>query len=88
MAGQEKRNVKFAVIKRSISIDGLRTSVSLEDEFWYGLLEIAEYKKITVPALVKQINQTNKTDNLSSAIRLFVFRYFRVKKRKRRKRRQ
>ena len=44
VAGQEKRNVKFAVIKRSISIDGLRISVSLEDEFWYGLLEIAEYK--------------------------------------------
>ena len=86
VAGQEKRNMKFAVIKRSISIDGLKTSVSLEDEFWYGLLEIAEYKKITVPALVKQINQTSKTDNLSSAIRLFVFRYFRVKKRKRRKR--
>ena len=78
--------MKFAVVKRSIAIDGFKTSISLEDEFWYALLEIADRKRITVPALVKQINPTSKTDNLSSAIRLFVFRYFRVKKRKRRKR--
>ena len=82
--------MKFAVIRRSITIDGYKTSVSLEDEFWYGLLEIAALKKITVPALVKRIGQTNRTDNLSSAIRLFVFSYFRVKKRRpvRRKRRR
>jgi predicted DNA-binding ribbon-helix-helix protein len=82
--------MKFAVIKRSIAIDGFKTSISLEDEFWYGLLEIAEYKKITVPALVKQISRASQTDNLSSAIRLFVFRYLRVKKRRpvRRKRRK
>ncbi len=72
--------MKFAVIKRNIIIDGLRTSVSLEDEFWYGLLEIADHKGVTVPALVKQIGKASKTDNLSSAIRLYVFRYFRLKK--------
>ena len=75
--------MKFAVIKRSITIDGHKTSISLEDEFWYGLLEIAALKKITVPALVKRIGQTNKTDNLSSAIRLFVFSYFASKKKRR-----
>jgi len=46
------RSMKTAVIKRSIDINGKKTSISLEDEFWYGLLEIAAYKKMPVPALV------------------------------------
>lgn len=73
--------MKFAVIKRNIVIDGFKTSVSLEDEFWYGLLEIADNEKLTVPAFVKQIGQTSKTENLSSAIRLYVFSHFRAKRR-------
>ena len=65
-----------AVIKRSIMIDGRKTSISLEDEFWYGLLEIAVYEKMTVPTLVKRIDHRRKTVNLSSAIRIFVFNHF------------
>ena len=81
--------MKFAVTKRSIYLDGFRTSISLEDDFWYGLREIATHKKITVPMLIKRIYRVRKSDNLSSAIRLFVFNYFRVKKRSvRRKRRK
>jgi predicted DNA-binding ribbon-helix-helix protein len=68
--------MKTAVIKRSIVIDGRKTSISLEDEFWYGLLEIAVYEKMTVPILVKRIEHRRKTINLSSAIRIFVFNYF------------
>jgi len=70
--------MKTAVIKRSIMIGGRKTSISLEDEFWYGLLEIAVYKKMTVPTLVKQIDHRRKTVNLSSAIRIFVFNYFKA----------
>ncbi|MGB8175266.1 MAG: ribbon-helix-helix domain-containing protein [Pseudolabrys sp.] len=67
-----------AVIKRSITIGGRKTSISLEDEFWYGLLEIAVYKQMTVPTLVKRIDRSRKTVNLSSAIRIFVFNYFKA----------
>jgi len=58
---------------------------SKQDEFWYGLLEIAAYKKMPVPALVAQIDNRRKIINLSSAIRIFVFNYFQgpVRKRKR-----
>jgi predicted DNA-binding ribbon-helix-helix protein len=70
--------VKTAVIKRSIIIGGHKTSISLEDEFWYGLLEIAVYKKMTVPTLVEWIDDRRKTVNLSSAIRIFVFNYFKA----------
>ncbi|MGA8944452.1 MAG: ribbon-helix-helix domain-containing protein, partial [Pseudolabrys sp.] len=38
---------KSAVIKRSIIINGHKTSVSLEDEFWHGLREIADYDHMT-----------------------------------------
>ena len=34
--------MKSAVVKRSVLIGGHNTSVSLEDEFWNGLKEIAK----------------------------------------------
>jgi predicted DNA-binding ribbon-helix-helix protein len=75
--------MKTAVIKRSIMIGQRKTSVSLEDEFWYGLLEIAVYEQMTVPTLVKRIDHRRKTVNLSSAIRIFVFKYFKSRDGKR-----
>jgi predicted DNA-binding ribbon-helix-helix protein len=39
---QLKHIKKSVVIKRSIFINGHKTSVSLENEFWHGLREIAE----------------------------------------------
>jgi predicted DNA-binding ribbon-helix-helix protein len=74
-----KYGMKTAVFRHSIFINGRKTSLSLEDEFWYGLLEIAVYKKMSVPKLVEQIDDERKTDNLSSAIRIFVFNYFRAR---------
>ncbi|MFZ0350928.1 MAG: ribbon-helix-helix domain-containing protein [Pseudolabrys sp.] len=68
--------MKTAVIKRSITIGGGKTSISLEDEFWYGLLEIAVYKQMTVPTLIKRIDHSRKTVNLfirNSHIRFQLF---------------
>jgi predicted DNA-binding ribbon-helix-helix protein len=42
------------------------------------LLEIAVVRKTTVRALVARIGHNRKTVNLSSAIRIFVFRYFKA----------
>ncbi|MGC1317229.1 MAG: ribbon-helix-helix domain-containing protein [Pseudolabrys sp.] len=69
---------KSAVIKRSIIINGHKTSVSLEDEFWHGLREIADYDHMTVPKLVEHIDRSRDICNLSSAIRVFVFNRFRA----------
>ena len=68
-----ERSKKSAVRKHSIFINGRKTSVSLENEFWHGLLEVADHERTTVPALVSQIDETRDICNLSSAIRLFVF---------------
>jgi predicted DNA-binding ribbon-helix-helix protein len=70
--------MKSAVIKRSIVVEGHKTSVSLENEFWDGLREIADQKATTLSTLVGQIDHGRNTGNLSSAIRVFVFGHFRA----------
>jgi predicted DNA-binding ribbon-helix-helix protein len=44
--------VKSPVSKRSIVIAGHKTSVSLEDEFWKSLKEIAGERGMTLAELV------------------------------------
>ena len=68
-----------AVFKRSIIIDGRKTSVTLEDEFWGGLREIARRKNATATSLLKEIDDARTENNLSSAIRIFVLNYFRMR---------
>jgi predicted DNA-binding ribbon-helix-helix protein len=60
------------IVKRSIILNGHKTSISLENEFWLGLREIADQKKIKLSALLKQIDDDRPHANLSSAIRVFV----------------
>jgi predicted DNA-binding ribbon-helix-helix protein len=64
--------MKSQVIKRSVMIDGHKTSISLEDAFWSSLKEIAHAERATVYELVAKIDKTRKHGNLSSAVRLFV----------------
>ena len=69
--------MKSAVIKRSIRINGKKTSVSLENEFWNGLQEIAESVNTTTATLVGEIVRQRRSVNRSSAIRIYVFNHFR-----------
>jgi predicted DNA-binding ribbon-helix-helix protein len=62
----------FAVVKRSVSITGHRTSISLEEPFWEELREIAQRDKLSVQALIGRIDAERGEQNLSSAIRVFV----------------
>jgi predicted DNA-binding ribbon-helix-helix protein len=69
---------KSRVIKRSIVIAGHKTSVSLEDQFWDALREIATARGVTTAMLVSSINADRQHNNLSSAIRLFVLDHYRA----------
>jgi len=69
--------MKSSVVKRSIVIDGHKTSVSLEDAFWTDLKKIAHTQQVTLSELVTKIDLTRDQGNLSSAIRLFVLQRFR-----------
>ena len=64
--------------KRSVVIDGRKTSVSVEDEFWDGLKEMASDHRKTLGEAVASL-MTPDTSNLSSAIRLAVLGYIRGK---------
>jgi predicted DNA-binding ribbon-helix-helix protein len=64
--------------KRSIHLYGQKTSVTLEDEFWSALKEIAAKRNERVTDLIAAIESERLQGvNLSSAIRLFVLRHFR-----------
>jgi len=70
--------MKSPVVKRSIVIASHKTSVSLEDEFWKGLKEIASGRGVTLSDLVASIDTDRQHGNLSSAIRLFVLDFYRA----------
>jgi predicted DNA-binding ribbon-helix-helix protein len=67
--------MKSAIVKRSIVIDGHKTSVSLEDAFWSDLKKIAHAQEATLSKLVAEIDRTREQGSLSSAIRLFVLEH-------------
>jgi predicted DNA-binding ribbon-helix-helix protein len=69
--------MKSQVIKRSVMIDGHKTSISLEDAFWSSLKAIAQAEGSTVAQTVTTIDETRKQSNLSSAVRLFVLDHVR-----------
>ena len=59
--------------KRSVTIDGHRTSISLEDAFWSELQAIAGERGLALNALVAEIDHDRAgRGNLSSALRLHV----------------
>ena len=62
--------------KRSIVIDGHKTSVSLEEAFWKSLREIAHERNETLSSLVSGIDANRENANLSSAIRVFILEIY------------
>ena len=57
--------------KRSLTIHGHRTSISLEEPFWVALNDIAKARQQSVASLV-QIIDKERGGGLSSAIRMFI----------------
>lgn len=62
--------------KHSLVIAGHATSVSLEQEFWDVLKEIADRRGIALAALIAEVD-AERGENLSSALRLHVLRELR-----------
>ncbi|MDO5605492.1 MAG: ribbon-helix-helix domain-containing protein [Paracoccus sp. (in: a-proteobacteria)] len=59
--------------KRSVSIDGHRTSISLEDAFWRELDRIARARAMTRAGLIAAIDHARPAKvGLATACRLFV----------------
>jgi predicted DNA-binding ribbon-helix-helix protein len=64
-------------IKRSLTIAGHRTAVSLEEPFWEGLRRAAADRDVPIARLVAAIDTARGKTSLSSAIRVFVLDYHR-----------
>ncbi len=65
------------VTKRSVSIAGHLTSISIEQPFWDELVRIAEQGGISPSTLIARIDKERET-NLSSALRLYVLYHFKL----------
>jgi predicted DNA-binding ribbon-helix-helix protein len=64
--------------KRSLTVAGHRTSISLEDPFWDGLAAIAASRRQSVAAVVASIDRGRPAGtNLSAAIRVAVLDWYR-----------
>ncbi len=76
--------------KRSITISGHRTSISLEPAFWEALGEVAQEQGKSVAALVAEIDRARLAgtiagmaeapqSGLSGAVRVFLLNHYRAR---------
>ncbi len=63
------------LIKRSITINKHRTSLSLESEFWEAIKIVSKMKNCSIESLITQIDLNRKT-SLASSIRVFLLQFF------------
>ncbi len=65
-------------VKRSLTLKGHRTSVSLEDDFWQAFRDIAKEKDMPINALAAEIDVVRDPEiGLASAIRVFILNWYR-----------
>jgi predicted DNA-binding ribbon-helix-helix protein len=68
--------------RHSLSLDGHRTSIAIEDEFWGELQRIARDRGVSMARLIAEVDAdragTQPPPNLSSALRLFVLKDLRA----------
>jgi predicted DNA-binding ribbon-helix-helix protein len=62
----------FPIKRRSLTINGVRTSISLEEPFWLRLNEIARERGVPLGQLVHEIDLRRRHTNLSAAIRQVI----------------
>jgi predicted DNA-binding ribbon-helix-helix protein len=64
-------------VKRSFTIGGHRTSISLEAPFWEALKAAAAREKMPVSRLIGRIDADRKGCGLSSAVRVWLLAHYR-----------
>ncbi|MDR6658988.1 putative DNA-binding ribbon-helix-helix protein [Tardiphaga robiniae] len=63
-------------------IDGHKTSVSLEDQFWESIKEIAAEREQRLTELINVIAEGRDRANLSSALRIFALNHYKQTRRR------
>ena len=67
--------MKSPIVKRSVIINGHKTSISLEDAFWSEVKAIASEKQTTISEFLTNIDRDRQASNLSSALRVLVLKH-------------
>jgi len=67
------------VSKHTVKVNGHDTSVFIEEEFWLELKHISKLKKKSISVLISDVDKNKKTQNLSSAIRLYILNHLKNK---------
>jgi predicted DNA-binding ribbon-helix-helix protein len=68
------------MIRKTMRLGDLRTSVKLEPEFWSYLKEVADGRKVRLSSLVDEVAQaTPDRTNLASTLRLFALRHAKLR---------
>jgi predicted DNA-binding ribbon-helix-helix protein len=68
-------------VKRSFTISGHRTSISLETPFWDALKAIAADEGASVASLIGRVDAARGKSGLSSAVRVWILQHYREKAR-------
>ena len=64
-------------VKRSFTIAGHRTSISLEAPFWEALKTAAVEEGAAVAKLIARIDASRGASGLSSAVRVWLLQHYR-----------
>ena len=64
--------------RKNIMIGPRRTSVSLEDRVWDGLVDICRREELSIDDLCTRVNDRRLASSLSSSLRVFQLTYFRI----------
>ena len=78
-AGQTGVGRASRPVKRSFSIRGHRTSISLEAAFWEALGEIATAEGVTLAGLVAKVDAARGDAGLSGAVRIYILGHYRAR---------
>ena len=65
--------------KRSITIAGHATSISLEAPFWDAIRDIASQQDMSTQDLIAEIDSSKRMASLSSAIRVYILSWYQDK---------
>jgi predicted DNA-binding ribbon-helix-helix protein len=69
--------VESAVKKRSVVVGRRKTSISLEDEFWEALRDIAQSRQMPLSTLLATMKAEHQENGLSSTVRVFILNHYR-----------
>jgi predicted DNA-binding ribbon-helix-helix protein len=69
-------NIKSLIEKHSVMVNNHKTSMTLEDDFWQALNEIAILRRVSLSRLISSIDARRKNANLSSVLRVFILEFY------------